>query len=114
MNEIKLEVGQIWTGKDEHVRQIIFIGNTKVFYSILTSGSHENVLYIEYFKYECTRKLLPCWPEKKVKRAQALFAGDSWPYSPRHWFKDEDDARKYTDSKILEFPLNGIWKEFDE
>jgi len=73
MSDIKLEVGQIWTGKDEHVRQIIFIGNTTVCYSALTLGSSENSLNIDYFKSECTHKLLTCWPEKKkVQRARAI------------------------------------------
>ena len=115
MSEIKLAAGQIWEGKRGDVRQILFIGNNKVFYRNLTANSFEDSVGIEYFKSEHVLKLLPCWPEKqKVKRAQALLRGPYIPFVSNYWFKDEDDVQQFSGSKIIEFPLNGVWKEFDE
>ena len=123
MSDIKLEIGQIWDSDSGIVREILHIGKEKVFYRILHHQDYQRVndyessTTIEEFKEHYGKNILPCWPKKKkVKRAQALFVckENSWPYTPRHWFKDEADCASYTSSKIVEFPLNGLWKEFDE
>lgn len=116
---IKLEAGQAWAcSEDTNIRVIKHVSVEHVIYDVFNSvGSltGEHATDIRWFIKTNAKKLLPCWPPKpKIRRAQAVFAGDTWPYSPRHWFKDKEDAQKYSDSKIIEFPLNDMWKEFDE